>query len=120
MKAHVAPSICSGHVVIPPSKSMAHRAIICASLANGTSVIKNVAYSQDIKTTIAGMQQLGADIRMEADQVTVTGIKDFTIKNKEVFCWLHSSFLHSDFLSLQSGNHLHRSGQTAAAPAEGL
>ena len=71
MKAHVAPSICSGHVVIPPSKSMAHRAIICASLANGTSVIKNVAYSQDIKTTIAGMQQLGADIRMEADQVTV-------------------------------------------------
>ena len=78
MKAHVAPSICSGHVVIPPSKSMAHRAIICASLANGTSVIKNVAYSQDIKTTIAGMQQLGADIRMEADQVTVTGIKDFT------------------------------------------
>ena len=86
MKAHVAPSICSGHVVIPPSKSMAHRAIICASLANGTSVIKNVAYSQDIKTTIAGMQQLGADIRMEADQVTVTGIKDFTIKNKEVFC----------------------------------
>ena len=73
MKAHVAPSICSGHVVIPPSKSMAHRAIICASLANGTSVIKNVAYSQDIKTTIAGMQQLGADIRMEADQVTVTG-----------------------------------------------
>ena len=87
MKAHVAPSICSGHVVIPPSKSMAHRAIICASLANGTSVIKNVAYSQDIKTTIAGMQQLGADIRMEADQVTVTGIKDFTIKNKEKkFC----------------------------------
>ena len=86
MKAHIAPSICSGHVVIPPSKSMAHRAIICASLANGTSVIKNVAYSQDIKTTIAGMQQLGADIRIEADQVTVTGIKDFTIKNKEVFC----------------------------------
>ena len=86
MKACIAPSTCSGHVVIPPSKSMAHRAIICASLANGTSVIKNVAYSQDIKTTIAGMQQLGADIRMEADQVTVTGIKDFTIKNKEVFC----------------------------------
>ena len=114
MKAHIAPSICSGHVVIPPSKSMAHRAIICASLANGTSVIKNVAYSQDIKTTIAGMQQLGADIRIEADQVTVTGIKDFTIKNKEVFC------CESDFLSLQSGNHLHRSGQTAAAPAEGL
>ena len=61
---------------------MAHRAIICAALANGTSVIKNVAYSQDIKTTIAGMQQLGADIRMEEDQVTVTGIKNFTVKDK--------------------------------------
>lgn len=86
MKARIAPSTCSGHVVIPPSKSMAHRAIICAALANGTSVIKNVAYSQDIKTTIAGMQQLGADIRMEENQVTVTGIKNFTAADKEVFC----------------------------------
>ena len=86
MKARVAPTACSGHVAIPPSKSMAHRAIICAALAQGTSVIKNVAYSQDIKTTIAGMQQLGADIRMEEDQVTITGIQDFTIQQKEVFC----------------------------------
>lgn len=86
MKARVAPTACSGHVAIPPSKSMAHRAIICAALAQGTSVIKNVAYSQDIKTTIAGMQQLGADIRMEEDQVTITGIQDFTVQQKEVFC----------------------------------
>lgn len=87
MKARIAPSKCSGQIIIPPSKSMAHRAIICAALAKGTSVIKNVAYSQDIKTTIAGMQQLGANITMEEDQVTITGIQDFSsLQQQEIFC----------------------------------
>ena len=36
---------------IPPSKSMAHRAIICASLAKGRSVISNVAYSKAVSYT---------------------------------------------------------------------
>ena len=33
MKVTIATSLGKGHVHIPPSKSMAHRAIICASLA---------------------------------------------------------------------------------------
>ena len=78
MKAHVAPSICSGHVVIPPSKSMAHRAIICASGERHQRHKKRCLFAGYQKPRLpAGMQQLGADIRMEADQVTVTGIKDF-------------------------------------------
>ena len=44
MKATVYPGKCSGKVVIPPSKSMAHRAIICASLADGISTISNVTF----------------------------------------------------------------------------
>ena len=31
-----------GEVNIPPSKSMAHRAVICAALAKGKSIIKNI------------------------------------------------------------------------------
>ena len=52
MKAKIKPSICQGTVKIPPSKSMAHRAIICAALADGKSIISNIDYSVDIQTTI--------------------------------------------------------------------
>ena len=56
---------------------MAHRAIICASLAKGRSVISNVAYSKDIRATIEGMKQLGAHIEIAEDTVTIDGIANF-------------------------------------------
>ena len=74
MKVKVYPSVCKGTVRIPPSKSMAHRAIMCAALAKGESVIRNVAYSQDILATIAGMRALGAQITVQPDCVIVRGI----------------------------------------------
>lgn len=87
MKVKVYPSQVHGKVVIPPSKSMSHRAIICAALANGRSEISNVAYSDDIKITIAGMQQLGANITCLEDRVIVEGIKDFHhLQDTTVFC----------------------------------
>jgi 3-phosphoshikimate 1-carboxyvinyltransferase len=63
-------------VKIPPSKSMAHRAIICASLASGTSRINNIDYSDDIVATIHGMEQLGAVIVRGDDFLEITGISD--------------------------------------------
>lgn len=87
MKVKVYPSKVHGKVVIPPSKSMSHRAIICAALANGRSEISNVAYSDDIKITIAGMQQLGANITCLEDRVIVEGIKDFNdLQDTTIFC----------------------------------
>ena len=77
MIAQITPSRCEGSVRIPPSKSMAHRAIIAASLAQGTSHITNIDFSDDISATIEGMRQLGADITVENDRVTVHGISDF-------------------------------------------
>lgn len=87
MIAKVYPSLCHGNVVIPPSKSMAHRAIICASLADGKSRIDNVAYSQDILTTIEGMRALGAEITTYDDFVEIKGISDFSrCQVSEIFC----------------------------------
>ena len=37
-----------GRAFAPPSKSLAHRYLICAALADGTSRISNVAFSEDI------------------------------------------------------------------------
>ena len=50
--AIVSPSLFSGEVTLPPSKSDVHRAILCASLSKGKSVISPVDLSQDISATI--------------------------------------------------------------------
>lgn len=87
MIATIHPSHCYGSVRIPPSKSMAHRAIICAALAKGISHIDNIDLSEDIRATIEGMRQLGADIRIQDRQVIVKGITDFqAIQADSVFC----------------------------------
>lgn len=60
--ANIKPKILSGSVVVPPSKSIAHRAIICASLSEDLSVIRNFKMSKDMEATITGMSSLGAII----------------------------------------------------------
>lgn len=87
MKAIIQPSTCHGSIKIPPSKSMAHRAIICASLANGKSIISNIDYSVDIQTTIDCMKKLGAQIECYDDYVIVNGIQDFNhLMNNQIEC----------------------------------
>lgn len=81
MKVKIYPSKCSGEIKIPSSKSMGHRAIICASLANGKSIITNIDYSDDIIATIEGMKKLGAKIECEKDRLIIQGIESF--KNLE-------------------------------------
>lgn len=63
----------SGDVVIPPSKSLSHRAIIAAALANGKSVISNVLYSKDIIATINAMRACGAKIEEFEDHLVIEG-----------------------------------------------
>lgn len=80
------PSRLEGVVEVPPSKSMAHRAIICASLSEGKSKIENIDYSDDINATIDGMKALGAKIVKSYDSLEITGIysKDIDVKEFRV------------------------------------
>lgn len=64
----VKPARLEGTLDIPPSKSLSHRAIICASLAQGISSIGNVEASDDIMATIRGMETLGAKIDIDRSQ----------------------------------------------------
>ena len=73
MRVKITPSQIAGTLSIPASKSMAHRAIICASLAQGTSKVTNVTFSKDIEATIACMEALGAKIEVEGNTCIVTG-----------------------------------------------
>lgn len=63
-----------GAVKIPPSKSMAHRAVICASLSSEKSIITNIYLSDDIVATIDGMKALGAKIEIKDKSLEVTGL----------------------------------------------
>lgn len=80
------PAACDGHVTIPPSKSMAHRAIICASLAQGTSILSNVSYSKDIIATMEAMKILGAQIIQKEDQLIITGTNKLQASQTDIFC----------------------------------
>ena len=77
----VMPTAFKGEVTLPPSKSDVHRAILCASLAKGKSVISPVDLSQDISATIDCARALGADIRIDGKTAYVDGTGLF--KNKE-------------------------------------
>lgn len=72
----VYPSKMHGSVVIPPSKSVAHRAIIAASLAEGRSIITNIDLSSDIKATIQACRALGSRIDIEEGSPYNTVIVD--------------------------------------------
>jgi 3-phosphoshikimate 1-carboxyvinyltransferase len=52
----------SGEINVPSSKSMGHREIICAALAEGTSVVDNISISADIEATCRALQALGVKI----------------------------------------------------------
>lgn len=69
------PTSLKGEVKIPPSKSMAHRAVICAALGNGISKVSNIDMSDDIIATSEAMKSLGAVIEQDKDVLTITGIK---------------------------------------------
>ena len=78
-------SVLEGAVEVPPSKSLAHRAIIRASLARGESRIDGIEYSQDVLATIGVMRAAGAKIIEEKNSLSVTGSKGVDA-DVEAFC----------------------------------
>ncbi|QEY35606.1 3-phosphoshikimate 1-carboxyvinyltransferase [Caproiciproducens galactitolivorans] len=56
----IEPSVLSGSILVPPSKSAAHRAVICSALAGGGNLFEDgVEYlSNDIRATIRAMKTL--------------------------------------------------------------
>lgn len=66
-----------GAVEIPPSKSVGHRALICAGLAalggGGDSLLSRMGDSQDIHATRRCLEALGVAFAQEGDAVRVKG-----------------------------------------------
>ena len=74
-------------VSLPPGKSVSHRLLIAAALADGTSRIYNMARNKDTEATVRCLRRLGVEIDDSADPVLVTGPADFSAYNgKELDC----------------------------------
>ncbi len=62
-----------GNLNVISSKSLSHRAIICACLSNGLSIIENVYYSLDVIKTIDCMKNLGCSIKKLGNKLIING-----------------------------------------------
>lgn len=62
-----------GEISPPASKSILHRYIISASMANGKSRISNISLSEDIFATISAMKKLGAEIEIRNRELLIDG-----------------------------------------------
>lgn len=84
--AIIYPGILHGSVRIPPSKSAAHRAIICAALAKGKSVLAPIIPSDDMTATIQAIRQMGAVCTLTDETLIVDGTKNLTVSDAEIDC----------------------------------
>lgn len=62
-----------GSVVAPPSKSVAHRMLICGGLSPQKSKIRGISLSEDIKATLDCLESLGATYTQNGDVIEIGG-----------------------------------------------
>lgn len=62
MDITIQPHPIGGTVQVPPSKSLSHRALICAALSDGESVLDHLLVSEDIVATCDVLEAFGAKI----------------------------------------------------------
>ena len=75
-----------GEILAPPSKSMAHRCLICGALSDKSEII-NIDFSEDIKATLSCLEALGAKVEVEGNTVKIGGLMSSKkIKSNELFC----------------------------------
>ena len=75
MNVRIKPGLLKGDLIVPPSKSLSHRAIIAAGLSEGKSVISNILFSKDILATISAIEAIGAKVIKENDSLIIEGAK---------------------------------------------
>lgn len=87
MNVKILPSVAKGEINAPPSKSVAHRLLICAALSDGVSEISDLGFNDDITATTECLKSIGADIEISSNKATVKGIDFSTVhKSLELNC----------------------------------
>lgn len=62
-----------GELFLRGDKSISHRAVMFAAMADGISVIRNCSGSEDVRSTIKCFEKLGCSFEITDDQIKVIG-----------------------------------------------
>ena len=120
-KVILSPATPHGEIRVPPSKSAAHRAILCAALSHGRSVVDYVDLSADILATLRGADALGASVRPHPGGVIIDGTHAFQPGHAEIHCGESGStlrFLIPLSLVLRGGGRFTGRGRLMERPQE--
>ena len=108
---HPVPHTLNAIVRVPGSKSLTNRALLIASLANGTTHLTNALFSDDSRYFAKALQALGFDVQLDEvnHSMTVTGMGG-KIPSKKVELFIGNAgtaarFL-SAFLTLGNGEYI--------------
>ncbi|MFA6636053.1 MAG: 3-phosphoshikimate 1-carboxyvinyltransferase [Candidatus Omnitrophota bacterium] len=76
-----------GETVVPPDKSISHRAVMFGAICRGKLRIKNFLFAEDCMRTFQAFRELGCDIEREGDDVLVSGkgLKGLKAPDKELY-----------------------------------
>ena len=114
MNCYVSKGIANGRVILPTSKSIAHRMLICAAMCNGDSIIEGIPSCEDVLATIDCLRAFGAKIEYDGRRAVVSGV-DFS-KSKPLIplnCRESGSTLRFLIpLAMLSGNEVNFVGST--------
>lgn len=78
----IQPAYLKGSIRATTSKSIAHRALICAALANEQSNIYGINESNDIMATIGALKAMGFDFEIMPDKIITKKTNGVEIKEK--------------------------------------
>jgi len=84
MQKTIHPSVATGILTAPPSKSMTQRAIAAALLAKGTTTLYHLSDCNDSLAALEMAKKLGAEVVPGGDEVTIMG--GFLIRSQHLNC----------------------------------
>ena len=84
MKVKINKGTAKGYIDAPPSKSMAHRMLICAGISAGTCLVHGISESEDILATMDCLKTLGAQFQKQGDSIRVQGCDLKSVASNEI------------------------------------
>lgn len=63
-----------GEILIPGDKSISHRSIMCAALAEGDSIIRGFSKGEDCLATLDAFSKMGVNIDQHDNEIVVHGV----------------------------------------------
>lgn len=86
MKVKICKGVAGGEIKAPPSKSYAHRLLICAALTGEKCAVTDVSESEDMGATLDCISSLGIKYERYGDRIIFHKSNEISADGKEFFC----------------------------------